>query len=104
MYTTKWRLFALGVVSAFAMTGSAFGQGRPSTTDMTCAQAKASVDQAGAIVLGTGGGKYDRFVRSEGICTAQEMGVPTWVPTRDVAQCFIGYVCEDRAGRDPTPN
>ena len=35
------------------------------------------------------------------VCARDEMGVPTWAPTRDVALCVVGFVCESRAGRDP---
>ena len=94
----------LVLASAIGAAAPAFAQNRPSTTAMTCQQAQGLVQSAGAIVLGTGGFSYDRIVRHSGICTREEMGVPTWAPTRDVAQCMIGYVCESRAGRDPTAN
>ncbi len=93
---------ALGAGLVLSFPASA--QSRLSTTSMTCAQALATVNSAGAIVLGTGGFSYDRYVRHEGLCTHDEMGVAAWAPTRDAAQCFIGYTCESRAGRDAVPN
>lgn len=103
MRATRVGFCATAFAGALILSGAALAQNRPSTVNMTCAQAQATVQSAGAIVLGTGGFSYDRFVRNEGMCTAQEIAVPTWAPTRDVAQCMVGYVCEPRAGRDPTP-
>lgn len=103
MQSRRIEMSALALAGVLAATSSAFAQGRPSTTNMSCVQAQATVRSAGAIVLGTGGFSYDRFVSSEAACTAQEIAVPTWAPTRDTPQCMVGYVCEPRAGRDPTP-
>lgn len=103
MRVTRIGVYASAAAGALILSAAAFAQNRPSTLDMTCAQAQATVKSARAIVLGTGGFSYDRFVANEGACTAQEIGVPTWAPTRDTAQCMVGYVCESRAGRDPTP-
>jgi hypothetical protein len=92
---------AIAVSSALFVSSAALAQSRPSTTNMSCAQAQATVRSAGAIVLGMGGFSYDRFVSNDSMCAREEMGVPTWAPTRDAAQCMVGYVCESRAGRDP---
>jgi hypothetical protein len=104
MHKTLAVLCVLAISGAVGATSPASAQNRPSTTAMSCQQAQAMVNTAGAAVLGTGGFSYDRFVRSEAMCTREEMGIPAWAPTLDVAQCFIGYVCESRAGRDATPN
>lgn len=101
MYLTRLSFAAIAVSSALFMSSAALAQSRPSTVNMSCAQAQATVKSAGAIVLGTGGFSYDRFVRNDGMCARDEMGVPTWAPTRDVALCVVGFVCESRAGRDP---
>ncbi len=84
---TKFALFALVLV------GASIAQARPSTTRMTCDEAFATVQEAGAIVLNTGGHTYDRFVAHQGYCSLGETTRPAWVPTLDVAQCFVGYVC-----------
>ncbi len=69
--------------------------GRASTTNMSCAQAKSVVDRSGAVVLGTGGQTYDRFVRLEAYCPTGLFARPAFEPTRDNAQCYIGYYCSD---------
>lgn len=70
-------------------------QGRASTVNMSCAQAQSIVARSGAVVLGTGGNTYDRFVNSRAFCTPSEVTKPAWAPTADVRQCFIGYRCEE---------
>lgn len=101
MNITRLSYTALALSGALVVSGAAFAQSRPSTVKMSCAQAQQTVRSAGAIVLGTGGFSYDRFVRGEGFCARDEMAVPTWAQSRDVAQCMVGFVCESRAGRDP---
>lgn len=101
MPITRLSSIALAVSGALFASSAALAQSRPSTTNMSCAQAQSTVQSAGVIVLGTGGHSYDRFVRGDAFCARDEMGVPTWAPTRDVALCVVGYVCESRAGRDP---
>jgi hypothetical protein len=66
---------------------------RPSTTTLTCAAAKALVERSGAIVLGTGGQTYDRFVRFESLCPLGYSARPAFAPTRDNRQCYIGFYC-----------
>ncbi|MDP2356613.1 MAG: hypothetical protein Q8M31_11215 [Beijerinckiaceae bacterium] len=92
---------AIAISGALALSGAAFAQSRPSTVNMSCAQAQATVKSAGAIVLGMGGLSYDRFVSGASFCAPLEDATPTWAPTRDVAQCMVGFVCELRTGRDP---
>ncbi|BAU93640.1 hypothetical protein MPPM_5035 [Methylorubrum populi] len=75
-----------------AGSGSALAQ-RPSTTNLTCAQARALVTRQGAAVLGTGGPTYDRFVRDRSFCEATEIGRRAFVPTRDTPGCFVGFTC-----------
>ena len=94
---------AIALAAVLGFSSAALAQSRPSTVNMSCSQAQATVKSAGAIVLGTGGFSYDRFVNAESFCTDQEIGIPTWAPTRDNSQCMVGYVCEMRAGREPTP-
>jgi hypothetical protein len=78
---------------------TAFGQSRPSTTGMTCSQARTFISARGAAVIGTGGQTYDRFVRDRSFCEPTEVTKTTFVPTRDNPQCFIGYRCIE-PGRD----
>lgn len=76
--------------------GEAFAQGRPSTLNMSCQQARSLVASRGAIVLSTGQFTYDRFVAHRGFCNFDEDTVATWAPTRDTPQCMVGYRCERR--------
>ena len=88
------------VLAGFACATSAVAQSRPSTLAMTCGQAAGLVASRGAIVLGTGGYTYDRFVRDDRFCLRGESTEPVWVPARDTPQCFVGYRCTDRRGFD----
>ncbi len=78
-----------------ACATAANAQGRPSSTQMTCRSVHALVSQRGAIVLGTGGDTYDRFVASEFSCATGLFARPAFVPTRDDPQCNIGFYCTD---------
>jgi hypothetical protein len=72
----------------------ALAQPRPSTPDRSCAANRQSVAANGAIVLGTGGYTYDRFVRDGGFCQHGEYLEPAFVPSRDTRSCFVGYRCK----------
>jgi hypothetical protein len=73
--------------------GAALAQ-RPSTLGMSCAQAVDLVRARGAVVLGTGGHTYDRYVAAPGYCLPGEYVYWAYVPTRDAGQCRVGFVCE----------
>ena len=77
-------LLALAATSAAAQ--------RPSTLDMSCAEAAALVQRQGAIVLGTGGYTYKRFVAHAGHCTHGELTELAWAPTAE-GRCVIGEIC-----------
>ncbi|MDP3257344.1 MAG: hypothetical protein Q8S58_07365 [Bosea sp. (in: a-proteobacteria)] len=72
----------------------ALAQSRPSTSDRSCAANRQSVAASGAIVLGTGGFTYDRFVRDRRFCEHGDYLEPAFVWSRDNPQCFIGYRCK----------
>ena len=74
---------------------SAVAQPRPSTVSMLCAQAAGIVAARGAVVLGTGGFTYDRFVADRRFCAITQTTEPAWVPTSDTTQCFVGYRCKE---------
>ena len=82
------------------VAGGATAQGRPSTTAMSCAQARALVGSRGAIVLGTGGQTYDRFVRDRRFCEVTEATQQAFVPTRDTPQCLVGFRCFEPSRED----
>ena len=83
----------LSLAIALAAATSAVAQSRPSTVNMSCRQAAGLVASRGAIVLGTGGYTYDRFVRDRSFCQITEVTEPVWAPTGDTPQCLVGYRC-----------
>jgi hypothetical protein len=89
----------LSPVFAILIATGASAQERPSTTAMTCGQAASLVASRRAVVLGTGGYTYDRFVDGPGHCGMSEYVERAFAPTRDTAQCFVGYRC--RSGPSP---
>jgi hypothetical protein len=93
--TLRAAISALTAVVAFA--SGALAQGRPSTTTMTCAAAKSFVQSRGAVVIGTGGDTYDRVVSNQGFCLYGQETKPLFSPTRDNADCHVGYYCFDPA-------
>jgi hypothetical protein len=94
MAKTMVKAVAAGVALAGIASG-AVAQQRPSTLEMTCAQARGLVASRGAVVLGTGGYTYDRFVAHRGFCMITETTEAAWVPSRDIPQCFVGYRCKE---------
>jgi hypothetical protein len=86
-------------LAALHVATMAWAQPRPSTTAMACRQAAGLVMSQGAVVLGTGGYTYDRFVRDPSYCVLGETTEPAWVPAGDTPQCFVGYRCRDRERR-----
>lgn len=78
---------------------AALAQGRPDTTRMSCRQAAGLVQAQGAIVLGTGGHSYDRYVRDRGFCQVTQSTKAAFAPAADNPQCFVGYTCFDPSGR-----
>ena len=82
-------------IALTAMASSAVAQSRPSTLNLSCAQAGGLVASRGAVVLNTGRFTYDRFVSGRNFCEINERIEPVWVPTADTPQCFIGYRCRD---------
>jgi hypothetical protein len=85
---------SLVALAACLLATSAAAQ-RASSVQMSCRQAAGLVAARGAVVLGTGGHTYDRFVRHRGFCLNTEVTEPAWVPTRDTPQCLVGYRCKE---------
>jgi hypothetical protein len=88
---------AAGLVALLA--GAALAQERPQSPALTCAQASALVQSRGALILGTGGYTYDRYVSSQASCQVDEFAEAAFVPTRDNPQCQAGYRCRGRTSR-----
>jgi len=82
-------------------TGSVLAQPRPSTLQMSCAQARALVESRGAIVISTGQFTYDRYVSHVGFCQREETTEPAYERTADHQQCFIGSRCRQTVRERP---
>jgi hypothetical protein len=83
------------IITVALVTTATSAMARPSTVAMSCRQAGGLVATAGAIVLGTGGYTYDRFVAHRGYCLRTEIDEPAYVPAADTPQCFVGYRCRE---------
>ncbi|QRM28356.1 hypothetical protein [Microvirga sp. VF16] len=81
-------------LSLTLLATSAQAQTRPSTVDMPCGASRQLVFARGAIVLGTGGSTYDRFVRDRTFCDVTEYAQAAYVPSRESPLCFVGYRCK----------
>jgi hypothetical protein len=93
----KQLLLALAAsVVVWSVVTSAIAQPRHSTVAMSCSQAARLVASTGAIVLGTGGHTYDRFVSDGRFCLRSEATEAAWVPAGNTPQCFVGYRCKER--------
>jgi hypothetical protein len=86
---SKLVLFAL----VLTLATSSIAGARPNTTTMTCAQAAATVAQAGVIVLSTGEFTYERFVSGISRCGPRQTTGPGIAPTRDNPSCQVGLIC-----------
>ncbi|MGU3537019.1 hypothetical protein [Methylobacterium sp. A54F] len=93
-------LLATTLSLPFLLVATAAMAQRPSTTAMSCGQARSAVMRAGAVVLGTGGQTYDRFVRDRNFCEATEIARTAFAPTRDNLRCFVGYTCYEPSRND----
>jgi hypothetical protein len=82
----------MAMVLSLTATGL-HAQTRPSTVGRPCMFNQQLVTAQGAIVLGTGGFTYDRFVRNRNFCEPNEYTKPAFVPSLDTPQCFVGYRC-----------
>ena len=89
-------LFIALIGFAMSIAERAVAQSQPDTNRMNCAAAQALVMRRGEIVLGTGPSLFDRYVSSRAYCTSTELTEPTFVPTTDNRQCFVGYRCRER--------
>ena len=85
---------------ALGLATPAHAQGRPSSVTMSCGQAARLVQRRGALVLGTGGQTFDRFVRDRSFCEVTEIAKRAFAPTRDNPACPIGYTCYEPGPSD----
>ncbi len=82
-------LSVLGLVSVASMAQAAL----VNTADLTSSQAKALVQDKGAIVLSTAPGLYDRYVANASFCAPDENTQRAYVVTKDSNHSLIGYTC-----------
>ena len=58
----------VGCIVVLGIAADAAAQPRPNTLQMSCREARALVVSHGAIVLGTGPNRYERYVRDQSFC------------------------------------
>lgn len=59
----------------------------------TCGGISAVVRSQGFILIPTGGGNAQRYVRDQRYCQDDQTTSPAWLPTSDNPRCFVGYTC-----------
>jgi hypothetical protein len=87
----KW----IAALAALGIAADAAAQPRPNTLGMSCRAAQALVVSHGAIVLGTGPDRYERYVRDQSFCPVGMRTESIWDRTADLAACPVGYRCRD---------
>lgn len=60
-----------------------------------CPGLQAMMQRQGVVLIPTGGGNAQRYVRDQAYCDSGQDANPAWVPTADNPQCFIGYTCAE---------
>ena len=81
---------------ALIVAGMSIAEARPNTLDMSCAEATAVIQHAGAIVLSTGVHTYDRYVANGSFCIPGQDTRYALAPTKDTRNCRLGYTCIER--------
>lgn len=61
----------------------------------TCGGIAAVVRAQGFILIPTGGGNAQRYVRDQRYCQDDQTTTPAWLPTSDNPRCFVGYTCDE---------
>ncbi|MFG1266764.1 hypothetical protein V5F40_02225 [Xanthobacter sp. DSM 14520] len=59
----------------------------------TCAGVAQVVRTQGLILIPTGNGNAQRYVRDERFCAEDQVTKPAWIATSDNPRCFVGYTC-----------
>ena len=88
-----WKWFT--ALAALGIATGAAAQPRPNTLQMSCRDAQALVVSHGAIVLGTGPNRYERYVRDQSFCPIGMRTESIWDQAADASACPIGYRCRD---------
>lgn len=79
------------------LASGALAQERPSSLALPCARVRELVVQRGAMLLGTGGATFDRYVADRRYCQASERVEQSFAPTLDDPQCPVGYRCKEQS-------
>ena len=93
------RIIVYAVAGCAALSSVLPALARPQITQMSCDGARGLVARSGAILLGTGGHTFDRYVVHRGFSTPLERVEPAYVPTRN-GSCLVGYTCEQTLNPD----
>lgn len=59
----------------------------------TCGGVAGVVRTQGVILIPTGNGNAQRYVRDERFCAENQVTTPAWIATPDNPRCFVGYTC-----------
>lgn len=91
------RLGTTRIAFAFSacLLAAAAAEARPASWRMTCGQARGMVEHYGSVVMNFSPTVYERVVSAQNFCLHGESMRPEFAPTRDMAQCMVGYSCRD---------
>ncbi len=96
-------VLSIAILTVFMSTAAAerrredfTSPGNSNTSAMSCASARSLVDARGAALLTLGPRGFDRFVADNSYCYRTQFATPVFAPTRDNAQCWIGFACVER--------
>ena len=78
------------------LASATLAEARPNSLAMSCDSTRGLVQQAGAVVIGTGPNLFDRFVTDAGYCASNQKAEPAWLATADEPQCLVGRRCVER--------
>jgi hypothetical protein len=98
--TSASRSLALVLTACFSLLAAeAHAINRYTSTSMTCAKVKATINQQGAAIMQyrsprTGLPLYDRYVKNRLFCPGGQTTDWTSIPTSDQKSCRV-YRCED---------
>ncbi|WP_075997947.1 hypothetical protein [Salaquimonas pukyongi] len=84
------------VLAAFSPAQAA----RVDARQLTCQQARALVQQSGAVVMSFTNTAYDRVVRNRVFCDHGLITKPKFTQTLDNPRCHVGGICIDDPWKD----
>lgn len=86
-----------GVASAQSTSkGMKIEQSKADTTQLTCEQNRAMVEENKSVVLRSGDNHFDLYHRSDFSCgDLMQRMEPAFVRSKNNPLCFVGYTCEN---------